>query len=296
MALSIIITSCGKDAEIRNTEDLVTQPIQQQIINEKNILEELLPTNYSKEEKELAFNYISQKFNLNKNEISSSDCCIFTGKDVIISYKDILEELNTGVVEKQLKAFTQSIHGLITRTTTVTIAEIDGLQVTQDWRNALGAAIYEWNDLGGDLFFRRRIYNNYFINRWTRNNTWIIAVNFANFPQHFDQVRQRSIASASPPIAGRPGHVIFWNTGHNDYLVNNRIPQQVFAMMHEIGHSIGLRHTDIGNADPIAEDITGLSSECSGDGFPNSLMRTDMGDSPWLRHTDCDIEVYLELY
>lgn len=146
--------------------------------------------------------------------------------------------------------------------------------VPQVWRNAIIDAVDEWNDAWGYLDFQVT-YFNYSVNG-------SVNVKMSNL-DNSDLV----VATCAYPNAyGKPGSPMHIRTG-NDNMTHAK---KVFAMVHEIGHAIGLRHTDQGQGTLIS----GVSSSCKNYSDWSSVMQPTV--SPWAGFTNCDLEAYYALY
>ncbi|MBK6994221.1 MAG: hypothetical protein IPH31_04605 [Lewinellaceae bacterium] len=145
--------------------------------------------------------------------------------------------------------------------------------VPTSWRWAIAAALVEWNALDGKFKFEGI-------------NSDIPVVGAINFRMH-DLLPDDVVAQGKYPTSnGKPGDQILINSHHN-YMVQS---QKIFAMIHEIGHNIGIRHTD----DGLGTLITNVSNTCKNNPDHNSVMQPNV--DIWDDFTTCDKEAYEALY
>jgi len=145
--------------------------------------------------------------------------------------------------------------------------------VPQSWRWAIVAALVEWNELDGKFKFEGMNSNN-------------LVDGAINFRMH-DLLPDDVVARGTYPTSnGKPGNLIEINSHHN-YMVHS---QKIFAIIHEIGHNIGLRHTD----DGLGTLITNVSNSCKNNADHNSVMQPYV--DLWDDFTTCDKEAYEALY
>ncbi|MBC7774073.1 MAG: hypothetical protein H7246_01440 [Phycisphaerae bacterium] len=145
--------------------------------------------------------------------------------------------------------------------------------VPQSWRWAIIAALVEWNALDGRFQFEGM-------------NSDLPVDGAINFRMH-DLLPEDVVARGTYPTSnGKPGNLIEINSQHN-YMLHSR---KIFAMIHEIGHNIGLRHTD----DGLGTLITNVSNTCKNNADHNSVMQPYV--DLWDDFTTCDKEAYEALY
>ncbi|MFN0173096.1 MAG: M57 family metalloprotease [Saprospiraceae bacterium] len=161
---------------------------------------------------------------------------------------------------------------LVTSTSKTIILNVHS-SVPSKWRLAIAAALVEWNALDGKFKFEGMNSDN-------------LVDGAINFRMH-DLLDHDVVAQGKYPTSnGKPGDQILINSQHN-YLLHSR---KIFAMIHEIGHNIGLRHTDEG----LGALITNVSNTCKNHGDPNSVMQPYV--DIWDDFTTCDKEAYEALY
>jgi predicted Zn-dependent protease with MMP-like domain len=145
--------------------------------------------------------------------------------------------------------------------------------VPQSWRWAIVAALVQWNELDGKFKFEGM-------------NSDAMVDGAINFRMH-DLLPEDVVARGTYPTSnGKPGNLIQINSQHNYMLASMKI----FAMVHEIGHNIGLRHTDEG----FGSLITNVSTTCKNNHDPSSVMQPEVDF--WEGFSNCDQEAYEALY
>ena len=146
--------------------------------------------------------------------------------------------------------------------------------IPQAWRNAIIDAVEEWNYTDGWFYFDVT-YLNYSVN------------GSINVKMSSDIVDDLVVASCYYPTSSRkPGSPMYLNPKHN----NLPYAQKVHAMVHEIGHALGIRHTDQGQGTLISN----VPYSCRTASDWSSVMQPYVDD--WAGFTDCDYEAYWSLY
>ncbi|MBP6827232.1 MAG: hypothetical protein KA165_11790 [Saprospiraceae bacterium] len=90
-----------------------------------------------------------------------------------------------------------------------------------------------------------------------------------------------------PTGNGNPGYWLKINTNGP----TTTAAQKTYAIVHELGHTIGFRHTDGG----VGTWITGVSSPCKNNTDPSSVMQ-GYGCPAWSSFSTCDKEVFNFIY
>jgi hypothetical protein len=101
-----------------------------------------------------------------------------------------------------------------------------------EWAQAVRSAMAQWNNLGG--------FNLKFVEVGSQSASNILVTSFT---QYTDEVAR----SAWPSRGGSPGAYVWINLGYNRGLGSGGQPvyaSKVFHMVHELGHTIGFRHTN----------------------------------------------------
>jgi hypothetical protein len=120
-------------------------------------------------------------------------------------------------------------------------------QLPTDWHNATVAAINQWNALSNKLEF---YINNVVIKG---NNTSHIRITMYIDPDP----NSTTVAYAEVSTGGPPGNYVRINTQYN----NLPADLKMYAIVHELGHTIGYRHTDQtdGSLIPGTPNVDGAS-------------------------------------
>lgn len=162
---------------------------------------------------------------------------------------------------------------LVTKTKTIKIRILTG--VPANWQSAILKAVQDWNAMGGGLTF---------------------MIQYANNPgSGVVNVSMKTLASDEyakayyPTSSGYPGSDLFINPAYNSEGALNQ-NGKVGVIAHEIGHTIGIRHTDSGQGSLI----TNVSTSCKNNPDPNSVMSAE-GDF-YYGFTTCDKQAYKALY
>ncbi len=141
-----------------------------------------------------------------------------------------------------------------------------------DWVFAIVSAVSEWNDLGGGIKF--------YTTNMDKDAYGAININMdAAVPGNL--VAQTTFPSSS----GTPGRYMRVNPAYN-YLSYSR---KKFTIIHEMGHAMGLRHTDT-----LEGSLLYTTNACSTNPDPNSVMAAKIKD--WLGFTSCDLYAFWALY
>jgi hypothetical protein len=162
---------------------------------------------------------------------------------------------------------------LVTKTKTIKIRILTGVPTA--WQNAILKAVQDWNALGGGLTFMIQYASN-------------AGTNVVN-------VRMKTLASDEyarayyPTSNGYPGSDLYINPAYNSDAALNQ-NGKVGVIAHEIGHTIGIRHTDSGQGSLI----TNVSTTCKTSPDPKSVMSAT--GSFYYGFTPCDKEAYKALY
>lgn len=149
--------------------------------------------------------------------------------------------------------------------------------VPQVWRTAITKAVSDWNALNGRLKFSiqyRTTIQNGTVNI-SMNTTYLDPIDYA--------------IADYPTSNGYPGREIHINPAYNSEAALNA-NGKVGVIAHEIGHTLGIRHTDSGQGSLI----TNVSTTCRNNTDRYSVMSAQ--GSFYYGFTVCDKEAYKALY
>lgn len=152
-----------------------------------------------------------------------------------------------------------------------------GLDVPHEWLVATIRACDAWNQLNGRLRFT--------LNRYEPHDATIYV-----FYAHMNNYLPSTAAVASFPTAdGRPGQSITINASHNG---SPSPEERVIIMAHEIGHTIGFQHTDLGQTENVGIE------ECNQYTDNQSIMWSSYNGktNPSIIFTSCDQQAYHRMY
>mgnify|MGYP000047084025 CR=1 FL=1 len=149
-----------------------------------------------------------------------------------------------------------------------------------NWRNAIGSAIEEWNKLKSGLYMSLTTSSEYDI---------LIKSDNGSLPYY-------AVAVAGPPsLDGDPYHSILVNLDFD----NNRVmteSQKKYNIVHELGHCVGLRHTNWRDRDePTGITIPGTPND-SNNPDPSSVMNGGTALSSWAGFSLNDYKAIITLY
>lgn len=143
--------------------------------------------------------------------------------------------------------------------------------VTDDWRTAVQSAIADWNGIANcGVFFE-----------FTNGNNANITVKSDN-----NQLENRTIASAGFPTDGIPFNAILVNLDFNGDMDVSEAGKR-YNMVHELGHTIGFRHTNWDTRGETSSDGANLIPGTP-DQDPNSVMNGGTALSTWVGFSDFD--------
>lgn len=149
-----------------------------------------------------------------------------------------------------------------------------------NWRNAIGSAIDEWNKLKSGLYMSLTTSSEYDI---------LIKSDNGSLPYY-------AVAAAGPPSPeGNPHNSILVNLDFD----NNRVMtegQKIYNIVHELGHCVGLRHTNWRGLDePTGITIPGTPND-SNNPDPSSVMNGGTALASWTWFSINDDKAIRTLY
>lgn len=212
-------------------------------------------------------------------EYGFSECLIEETEDQFVVEDDICfpkENFWDNYMQKQDTGVHLKKHyrtpNLVTKVKTIEI-NVDS-KVPSKWKSAFKTAVSKWNGLKGKITFK--IVEGYC-------PAYGINVSYSSLG------RNNTIAQSTfPSTKGYPGLFITINSQCNSSLTTSKI---IFTAVHEMGHSIGLAHTDISSG--YGQIITGLSS-CDRNADTYSVMRSYV--DAFTDFSACDKEAFRKLY
>lgn len=149
-----------------------------------------------------------------------------------------------------------------------------GVGVTSDWVIAINQAVSEWNALPYNVKFN------------------VISAADNTNPSGYVNVYKQSFTPTSwmaraqlPLTSGSFGSFIHINSGFSGGTISASAKK--IAMAHELGHIIGIGHTDTSDGSDVHSSISCYGSTSYTD--PNSVFRSTISTSqPWTGFTSCD--------
>ena len=146
------------------------------------------------------------------------------------------------------------------------------------WKSSIISAVNAWNGLNGSIMFS--------VQTASSNNISIAgAINVT----YGGNLGYGVIAQGSPVSNGNAGLSLIINTNSG---ITPTESVRIKNIVHEIGHCIGLFHTD-GNYGYLMQGGN-ISSSCSRNSDPNSVMRQGLNN--WVGFTECDKQAFYYLY
>jgi hypothetical protein len=219
--------------------------------------------------------YLCNQLNCHNDQITETDssfvfegCTVFPKENFWEEYGPS-ETTNPGQVEDR----SHRKHNFIVNSNTTEITIVILPAVSGVWHSAINKAAQEWNALDGQFSFKV-VY---------RSNPLIGAINIDSYAGNYGQ----KVAMATyPNSSGDPGSKIHINSFYN-YISYN---YKVFTIIHEIGHSLGFRHTNTTEGSALT---TG-NATCDNHPDSYSVFRDIL--RPWVEFSYCDAYAYYELY
>ncbi len=159
---------------------------------------------------------------------------------------------------------------------------IDGSMPTSgvdNWRPEIAQAIGQWNKIAGSEIHLR-----------------LVTTGEADIVISAENMFDNYLGLADPPVNGKPGPRIWINLNYHS---NKTLPssQKLQNMVHELGHCLGIRHTNwrLDETEAGSTAIPGTPDE----GYnpdPNSVMNRGTADNLWVGFSKYDLVAARVMY
>lgn len=227
-------------------------------------------------EVDLITTFYSNKFQINKNDIKFDNIkqeFIIQG-DIIIAFKDAQSSYDKSLIgnDKVLKTDQYRSEYLVNNATIKDVKIFIDSSVPSDWITAINdinGAVSNWNSL------RRLHYTDLSFSFVSDSNSADIIVST------FFENTQVIAKAYLPTSSNKPGPSLLINTAYNNLISSKKL----FAMTHELGHIVGLMHTN----ETLGTFIPGTPQS-----DPNSIMNATVLD--WSSFTNGDVIAISTLY
>ncbi|KAF2330263.1 M57 family metalloprotease [Flavobacterium daemonense] len=222
---TLFFIQCSSDENKKEDEETT-----EHYSDEINLLREFISTN--------------RHYNIKKIAYDSDRSVFIIEGDILISLEDVRSDYN----EFNKKSTSKSKQRIASYIVAPEIAKAIKIyvypEVSLDWQIAITEAVKNWNGINSNISI-----------------TIVTTLGVANIKVTAENKgRNGTIAEAfSSTSTGRPGSNIYINSAYNTLEVSNKI----FAMTHELGHTLGLDH----NNDP-----DGFLIPCTPISDPSSIM------------------------
>ncbi|MBK7885281.1 MAG: hypothetical protein IPJ81_16995 [Chitinophagaceae bacterium] len=213
--------------------------------------------------------YLAKVYGFNKNTIEATKDEIIAEGDMVFSANDFWKKYTVNLNDnaKHYK------YGKVTATSNILINVASGTPT--EWVDAAKSAVTAWNSISGGLTFS--------IKTNVNQSTSGVSVYMAELPGTF---WKKPYALAEYPSGGYPG----WRIRINTKGFSSTKSEKIGIMVHEIGHCIGLTHTDSGEG-----TLIGNLGTCS-TGTDNASIMKDDGTYSWSGFSECDKKAYDAFY
>jgi hypothetical protein len=225
--------------------------------------------------------YLSQVMGFNEDQILITDSVVLVEGDISFSKENLRNDICTQKSSQDiiLKASYRSPYS-VTATTGIPV-NINGIQVNgtavSNWRSAVTSAIADWNALSGNISF-------YIV------DVPMSPANSINIFIGTVSTNSNDAEATFPTSGGNPGAnlVINQNTYNSSKWTT---ATRRILMTHEIGHCIGLAHSD-----PTTPEngMIYIPTSCGTNVDNYSIMHHNLSSSNYI--TSCDEEAFYYLY
>lgn len=213
--------------------------------------------------------------------------------DIIVSNESIIEssksQMPKGVISTEnLHAYASLVSGAPYNYRTITIGFDSTIPTTNtylNWRSATQEAIDEFNKIR-NLRLKFQIIN---------SGTPDITITSNPHPSASWSQIPNTIAAAHFPAAGNPGIRIHINP---NYSFQSSVTESIkkYNMAHEIGHTIGFRHTNYINLQETTTNPSATNINGTGNSDPNSVMNGGTAGNSWIAFSYLDLLALRTIY
>lgn len=219
--------------------------------------------------------YLAKNYGFSVNDINVEDSTLIAEKDIVFDINDFWNKYSVTSTRAHYArtSYVQPAY----RNIYISIFQTAPFQVPIEWQIAILRAIDAWNSLGGGIHFTINPSTNY-------GATISIGYGSGNLDSSV-------AAKASFPSSGRPGSTIVINANFSD-LNNLSEYNRTWIMIHEIGHAIGLCHSDQISSSSFLIPV----GDANTDDFFSVMHYTILYNATPPYFTQYDIDSYLYLY
>ncbi|WP_300699145.1 M57 family metalloprotease [Bacteroides sp.] len=218
--------------------------------------------------------YIISSLGFDTAGIVMTDSCYVIEGDIAIRKSVIQEYLNNDLkVATTRKAY---ISLLVNNTYVGNIKfKIDAsLYNTSNWKDAILQAASEYNNIGSSIHFVE------------------VSSNYDVLIKEDTSLAPSTLGQGTWPSNGRAGNLVKINTNYN-YL---SLSQKIFLLVHELGHNLGLRHTNwSGLSESTGIGVPGTPNSGTNPD-PSSVMNGNVGGNSWTGFSNYDTVAIRVLY
>lgn len=211
---------------------------------------------------------------------------ILRREDIEFAKKEVKKK--GGISKENLHAYTSLVSSSPFNYRTIKIKFDSTIPTTSsylNWRNATSEAILEYNKIR-NLRLKFQII--------TSGTPDITITSQAPQDISWSQI-PNVIASASWPTSGNPGNKIHINPTYYD---QNNVTESIkkYNMAHEIGHTIGFRHTNYINLGESSSSLPANNIKGTGNSDPNSVMNGGTAQNSWIAFSYLDLLAMRTVY
>ncbi len=206
-------------------------------------------------------------------EIVISDSCYVIEGDIAIRKSAIQEYRNNRLqVATTRQAYTSP---LVSNTNVAIKFKIDAsLYSTSNWKDAILQATSAYNNIGSNIHFVE------------------VSSNYDVLIKEDTSIGSSTLGQGTWPSNGRVGNLVKINTNYN-YL---SLSQKIFLLVHELGHNLGLRHTNwSGLSESTGIGVPGTPNSGTNPD-PSSVMNGNTGGNSWVGFSKYDTVAIRVLY